>query len=1256
MDFARLLKKTWLRRLLWTVGVLLLIWMVAGLTVPPLVKSQVQARASQALGRTVTVGALHFKPWTLELAATDLALASADGKTSQLTVGRLALNASIQSLWRLAPVLDAVTIERPHAVLTRRADGRTDLDDLLQRFATAPDAPPSKPVHFALYNLVLTDGEVDFADHAVGGKPSHQLRKLQLALPFVSNFDSQRDVTVQPHLAFELDGSGFDSSAQATPFATNRKGEVQLHISRLDLAPYAPYLPASVPVRLRSAVLDSTLTLAFEQKPTTAVRISGTVKLSGVRLDDKAGAEWLAVDSAQAVVKELRPLEQMLALESLEVDGPKVQITRNRNGGFNLPGRAGASADAGIPSVATAPKPGVSQVQPIATQATPGQDGWKVSLERFTLQGGQVRLTDESVAPAHKLALTDTRLRLDHVQWPMARPTVLEASTKLQVPGTPEAQSASLVLAGEGTDKAGTVKAYVSNLGLSLAAPYLAQGLLPRARGVLEAEATAQWKGGDVQVQTKRITLQDFALTPPAGKTDITAKELPTFRLLEVSDVVLDWPQRAATVGKLNLHAANVRVARGDDGRWMYEHWLRSTTPPAAAVKPVAPQSANAKVNADAPRWRVALAEAALTDSTVSWVDRVPDKTAFLELSALQARMKNLTLDGKTPMPLVLSAKVRSGRVDPGALRFEGALAWSPLLARGTLTTRQFPAQALAPYAMDKLRLQLQRADTSFKGQVRYASRPGGPELEVRGDAAIEELQLNSLNAHARTTTDKSGMVPTVARQPAMAQPGVSDSEELLRWKALSAPGIVFSMAPGAPLRLTVRELSLADFFARLIINPEGRLVLQELVSTEDRATAKDPQVLASAVPPVADPATAALAPVVDIGPIHLVNGQVAFSDRFIQPHYSADLSELSGSMSHFSSQPGSPLADLELRGRAEGTASLEITGKLNPLVKPLELNIHGKVRDLELSPLSSYAIKYAGYGIERGKLSVDVNYAVAPDGQLQASNKLVLNQLVLGDEVPGANHLPVKLALSLLADRNGVVDLDLPLSGSLNDPEFRVWPIVWRMIGNLIAKALTSPFHLISGSFSGGEGGDELSNVAFEPGTDRISAAAQPGLDQVAKALQDKPAFRVTLVGTASLEREAQAIRRDQLNMLLLAEKRRAAASAAKDVTAVSAVTAEETPTLLKEVYRRSSVKKPRNLIGMAKDLGADEMETLLLAHIPVDEDTVRTLAQKRALVVREYLTQRQLPSERLFMGAANTTPTQDNWQPRVELSLEQD
>jgi uncharacterized protein involved in outer membrane biogenesis len=1237
-----MLKNKWLQRFLWVMGVWIPVWLLAWLALPPLVKHLAESRGSQALGRTLTIGAVDFKPWTLELTVSDIKIASADGKSTQFAVAGVYVDAEVQSLFRLAPVMDAIRISQPELHLTHLGDGHYDVDDLLERFKSDPAAPASAPARFALHNIELTDGSVDFTDHVAGAQQEHHLRKLQLALPFVSNFDSQRNVTVQPRLAFELNGSTFDTAAQATPFAQTRKGEVDLHVAHLDIAPYLPYLPASLPVRVQGAVMDSDLKLTFEQSPTTKVTLSGDMAVSKLRVADQVGGELLAVDAVRAKLKELRPLEQSLVLESLDIDAPRVTLARNHAGVLVLPGVGDSK-----PAAKAAPD----------KAATSTANPWKVELDKLELKGGQVRFTDESTVPVAKLALTDTHITVRDVHWPFEAPAKFDASAQLQAPDAKKGKPAGIALQGEGTDATGSVKARVSDLALTLAAPCLNPYLVPQVQGVLEGELLASWKGGEVQLAVPRLAAHDFALLPPAGNTDMRAKDLPSFKLLQVTQVAADLGKHSVTLGSLALRGPKVRVQRDDDGQWMFSHWLK---PP---VTPKTPPTQKAATTKAGPAWMLRLNDFALDDGTLTYVDKVPQKTVFLELSALQSHAKNLSPDGKKPVPLTLSAKVRTARTEPGNLRFDGSVMWGPLVAQGALQASQLPLQAVAPYVMSQLRLDLLRADTSFKGQVRYASLPAGPQVQVSGDAAVEELVLNSLYP---TVAPAAASAAQSAASTAKSQPVSATSEELLNWKALSVPGIEFTMAPGVPLRLKVREVSLSDFYARLIISPEGRLVLQDIVRPEDvgppaSAQGAAGQVASAASAPVSAasaPKASAMDPVIDIGTIKLVNGRVAFSDRFIKPNYSASLTELGGSLSHFSSrtpQGGVQMADIELRGRAEGTASLEITGKVNPLAKPLALDITGKVRDLELSPLSSYAIKYAGYGIERGKLSVDVKYSVAPDGQLQASNNIILNQLVFGDEVEGAaNRLPVKLAVALLADRNGVIDLNVPLSGSLNDPQFRVWPIVWKIVGNIIAKAITSPFNLISGIFSGDGGADELSTVAFDAGTTHISTAAQANLDKVAKALADKPSLRLTVVGTASLEREAEAIQRDRLSGLLLAEKRRVAASAGKDVTAVTAVTPEEYPALLKEVYRRSDIKKPRNLVGFAKDLPQSEMEALLLGSFAVNDDTVRELALNRSIAVRDYLVARQLPSDRLFMGAAKTSPTEADWLPRAELNIE--
>jgi uncharacterized protein involved in outer membrane biogenesis len=254
----------------------LTLWVLGWLAVPPLLKHQVQKIASEKLGRTVTLGAVDFKPWSMELTLSDLAVATADGKADQVRIQRIYMDGELQSLVRMAPVVDAITVDGPVARLTHLGGGHYDIDDILKKLAPPPDQPPSEPAQFALYNLALNGGSFDFIDNAVG--KTHTVRDLRLGVPFLSNLGSRREVFTDPLLAFRLDGSAFDSSARTTPFAQTRKTDASLKLQALDLSPYLGYLPPGLPVHLKSAVLDLDVKLAFEQNPAPAVRLSGAVQ------------------------------------------------------------------------------------------------------------------------------------------------------------------------------------------------------------------------------------------------------------------------------------------------------------------------------------------------------------------------------------------------------------------------------------------------------------------------------------------------------------------------------------------------------------------------------------------------------------------------------------------------------------------------------------------------------------------------------------------------------------------------------------------------------------------------------------------------------------------------------------------------------------------------------------------------------------------------------------------------------------------
>ncbi|MDZ4125668.1 MAG: hypothetical protein U1E02_16040, partial [Hydrogenophaga sp.] len=279
--------------------------------------------------------------------------------------------------------------------------------------------------------------------------------------------------------------------------------------------------------------------------------------------------------------------------------------------------------------------------------------------------------------------------------------------------------------------------------------------------------------------------------------------------------------------------------------------------------------------------------------------------------------------------------------------------------------------------------------------------------------------------------------------------------------------------------------------------------------------------------------------------------------------------------------------------------------------------------------------------------------YKIDPDGQLTASNQIVLNQLSFGDRVAGseAPNLPVKLAVALLADRNGVIDINLPVSGSINDPQFRLAPIIFKLIFNLIGKAITAPFSLIASAFGGGA--ESPSQVVFVPGSAVLASENQTRLESVAKALADRPALQITVVGHSDLEAERSGYQRTRLDERVLAEKRRVLARDGQPIPAKLAVSAEEYPALLKEVYRRADIPKPRNLIGIAKDIPQAEMEALLLASIPVTPDALRDLAVARGQAVKDFLASRSLPEDRMFLGAPQLNRQGEDWRPQAELRL---
>ncbi|MFL6679174.1 MAG: DUF748 domain-containing protein [Burkholderiaceae bacterium] len=1266
-----MVKGKWMRRLAIAVACVLGLWVLAWLVVPPLVKWQAPRQLSAALGRDVTLGGVDFHPWALEIVLHDLAVAAAPAGPAAsgaaapataastaplLQLSRVRANVALSSIFRRAPVIEAIDVDQARIRLARTAPGHYDIDDLIKRFAPRPDAKPSEPARFALYNLRVHDLGLVFDDGPA--KKVHRIDQFELSLPFLSNLPANVDITVQPHLAFRLNGAPFDSAAQATPFAATDHGTLKLTLSDLDVRPYVGYLPDSLPLRLTGGALSADLSLAFMQpaQGATSLTLTGWVAARDVVASSVGGQPLLAWKQVRVGLADVQPLAHKLAFDSVKLEGVQWTLDRDASGAVD-PLREGMSARPAPPRTASAASTPAS-----AAEAAPPLP-WELRIAALDVADSRIVWNDASTKPAASLVLDGLALDAKALAWPSTGPAAFNASARVattvasaaSAPGT-----ARLALEGKASASDAQVAITLSDLSLQALAPYLAQALVPRVDGKLDAKASVTWSGKPgapvLKLALAEASLAGLRVLPPG------AAPAASWDRLAVSDLQVDVNARTVALGSVRLVHPHVAVARDANGKVDAAQWLRTSE---AAPAP-APAASSA---AAAPPWHVQVRSARLDDGLVQFSDaslhpgqQLPPLRA--ELRQLQLEVEDFAWFGDHPVPVAkVTLDARIGRppkpghaANPargGQLSWKGTLGASPLQARGDLRIARFPVALVTPWVADKLPVALLRAEAGYTGHVDLQSAPAGLAVAASGDALLGDVHLTTLSA-AKPAAAAAASAPTTAGGP---------PDELIGWESLSLKGVKFALKPSMRPRLDIDQVELDDLFARVLVTEQGRLNLQDIGGNDAAATspgaASTPASAAVAAASAPAPASSAPLPIdIAIGGIKLVNARVDYADHFVKPNYSAALTELNGSLGAFSTL-ARDMAPLQLHGRAEGTAILDITGQVNPLARPLALDIEAKATDLELAPLTPYAGKYAGYAIERGKLSMDVAYKIDADGHLEARNQVTLNQLTFGDPIasPDATKLPVRLAVALLKDRNGVIDINLPISGSLNDPQFSVGGIVVKLIGNLLLKAVTSPFSLIAGAAGGGSGPD-LSAVEFRPGTTVMTDASAAGLDKVAKALADRPALQMTITGSADPQSEGDAWQREQVEAQLRTMARDDALHAGATGAAAASAPAlppETRSALLRKLYAQTRIPgKPRNAVGLAKELPDAEMEALLGKNMPVSDEAMRQEALARAIAVRDALVAKGISSDRLFLAAPSLHAAgADAWTPRASLSL---
>lgn len=1157
-------------------AVALLLYAAVGfLVVPRVVVAKLPPALSAKLHRPVTLKGAKANPFTLSLTLEGLRVGEREGPGAFLTLERLIANAQLSSLFYRGAVLREAVLEAPAISIARTGPGSLSISDLIEEFSK--EEPGSKPARFAVANIRVEQGTILFDDRPAGTK--HAVTELKVGVPFLSNLPVDQDVFTEPFLGAKVNGSPFALEGKAKPFHGTRETTLDIDLADVDLPFYFAYVPAEWATRLTSGRLDTKLVLSFRQetKKDPAVVLSGKAVLRELLVAEGGTKPIIGLKRLEAVLSSADLLRRDVRLASVTVDAPEVWIHRDRGGAFPV-------AEKLLNALTGPPGP--------AVEAGKGDEkAWRVDVGSVAVSGGRVHLHDERPRRAFDAIAGEISIAAAGISTAPGKAATVKVSATTDA-GEELTYAATFTLdpmASEGTLS-------LTGIPMKRYAPYYEDAVLFAVEGgTFDFSTRYRWP-----VAGELAALSDLSVAVKDLRARRNGEKEEFLRISSASMTggTVDPEKRDVRVASIGATGAYVKAVREQDGSLDLARLVKEE--PAAV-----PGRAGVPGGGE---WTARVASLFLEKGSVRFVDESAPRPVNLLFVPIGFTAEGLSTargeKGKLRGRAALNGK--------GSFAVAGTVGLSPVFARLGVDATGLELPPFAGYVPAKVQLSLSRGTVAANGTVTAKELPDGSlAFGWEGEATCGEFLL----------VDQA------------------TSEDFLAWGSLRFGGV---KAASSPPSFVAEKMSLTDFFSRVEIYEDGTLNLRKAFGIAEPPPVDDTAAeAAQAGAGTAGPAAIATAPVataegatyVRIEAVTLSGGRLHVEDRFVKPGYRAEMKDVGGRISGLSSVAGSR-AEVELRGSLESSAPLEILGTFNPFSATSFADIKVSFRDIDLVPMTPYFVKYAGYSVQKGRLTMNVAYKLN-ERRLEAQNSILVDQFTFGEKVesPTATKLPVKLAVSLLKDPDGVIRLDVPVSGSIDDPKFRVGPIVWKILGNVLKKAVLSPFALLGGL---GGGSAELSFVDFAPGASTLDAEATKRLDALATALGKRPALKLEVEGKTDVAKDAEGLRRLLYERKVKARKAEALAKAGTPAPSVDevVVTKEEWPAYLEKAYRKERFPKPRTALGLVKDLPPDEMEKLMLVNLAVTPDDLRQLALARASAVKERLLgPGQVAPERVFL-----------------------
>ena len=648
----------------------------------------------------------------------------------------------------------------------------------------------------------------------------------------------------------------------------------------------------------------------------------------------------------------------------------------------------------------------------------------------------------------------------------------------------------------------------------------------------------------------------------------------------------------------------------------------------------------------------------------VSLADDVNSRPVRLDLDQISLTATNISNFPGTNLTASLALRWNTN----GTIKVNTTASFEPTTADVDIALDKLELRALDPYLESKLNVFVIDSKLGMDGHVHLRATTNAelPEVSFNGDTWLDDFS---------TVDGQFG-------------------EDLLKWNSVRISGIEANLNPQT---VAIKEVAVNDAFARIVIETNRTINLlaalritdtntpEQTVEEKSAKQSHSPVGQASSRAANAKDGASAASPHVkslpeiSVASVVISNAQLRFTDRSIEPNVNVSVQQAGGTIAGLSTEQLQH-ADLNLHAKVEGIGPVEITGNINPFSDTSTNRIVVTARDIDLTPESPYAGKFAGYRIAKGKLNLALGYELH-GRQLKSTNLITLDQFTFGEKVnsPDATKLPVRLGVAILKDRRGKIVLDVPIEGSLDDPQFKLHKVIMRAIGNIITKVITSPFAALGALFGGK--GEDLDHQDFAPGSFALQAGGTNQLNTLVKALYERPGLQLEIEGSVDPTIDREGLRRVKLDKQLRLAKWQSLSASERSSTPADqiALAPEERAMFEKTLFdvgvqqgqiqmpssssqptdkpaaqiTRSVKRSPEPAKGatllmrqspsellLAAAAASPEasagnpVEQALLNNISIGDNDFIELASNRAKAVRDYLLQSgKVESERIFL-----------------------